>query len=117
MSTTKRALMKPIPTLAVALKWVASTTSIFSTPGPHWPTCWGSTTNAHTRSRGARIGTVPSKRIGRLQRYEVRSGSVRRCDRRRQVGGRFADEAGPAAHGTERIDDALVLRQMPGVRA
>ena len=37
MFTLKRALMNPIPTLAAALKWVASTTSIVSTPGPHWP--------------------------------------------------------------------------------
>ena len=41
MSTLKRALMNPIPTLAVALKWVASMTSIVSTPGPHWPTWFG----------------------------------------------------------------------------
>ena len=40
-----------------------SWTSIFSTPGPHWPTCSGSITNAQTRSREARIGTVPSKRM------------------------------------------------------
>ena len=51
MSTMNRALMKPMPTLAVALKWVSSTTSIFSTPGPHWPTCSGSMTNAQTLSR------------------------------------------------------------------
>ena len=64
MFTTKRALMKPMPTLAVALKWVGSTTSIDSTPGPHWPTCWGSTTNAQTRSRGAAISTVPANFMG-----------------------------------------------------
>ena len=38
MLTTNRALMNPIPTLAVALKWVSSMTSIDSTPGPHLPT-------------------------------------------------------------------------------
>ena len=35
MLTMKRALMNPTPTLAVALKWVSSMTSIDSTPGPH----------------------------------------------------------------------------------
>src|ERR1700704_3079080 len=60
-STTKGALMKPMPTLAVALKWVASATSIDSTPGPHWPTWFGSMTNAQTLARGAAISTVPSK--------------------------------------------------------
>ncbi len=64
MFTLNRALMNPIPTLAVALKWVASTTSIVSTPGPHWPTCSGSMTNAQTLSRDALIGTEPSKCIG-----------------------------------------------------
>ena len=61
MATLKRALMNPMPTLAVALKWVASTTSIVSTPGPHGPTCSGSMTNAQTFSRDALIGTEPSK--------------------------------------------------------
>ena len=61
MSTLNRALMNPMPTLAVALKWVSSMTSIDSTPGPHWPTWFGSITNAHTLSRGAAMSTVPSK--------------------------------------------------------
>ena len=60
MSALNRALMNPMPTLATALKWVASMTSIFSTPGPHWPTCSGSMTNAQTFSRDALIGTEPS---------------------------------------------------------
>ena len=59
MSTLNRALMNPIPTLAVALKWVSSTTSIVSTPGPHGPTWFGSMTNAQTLSRGAAMSTVP----------------------------------------------------------
>ena len=59
MSTMKRALMNPIPTFAVALKWVSSMTSIVSTPGPHGPTWFGSMTNAQTRSRGAVMSTVP----------------------------------------------------------
>ena len=53
------ALMNPIPTLATALKCRSSTTSIDSTPGPHWETWSGSVTNAQTRSRGALISTVP----------------------------------------------------------
>ena len=56
MSTLNRALMKPMPTFAAALKCVSSTTSIFSTPGPHWPTWFGSMTKAQTFSRDALIG-------------------------------------------------------------
>jgi hypothetical protein len=58
--TVNRALMKPTPTFAIALKWVGSMTSIDSTPGPQDPTSLGSTRNAQTRSRGARISTEPS---------------------------------------------------------
>ena len=66
MSTTKRALMNPTPTLALARKWVSSTTSIDSTPGPHDPTWFGSMTNAQTRSRGALMSTVPENCIESL---------------------------------------------------
>ena len=37
MSTVKRAEMNPTPTLALALKWSSSMTSMDSTPGPHEP--------------------------------------------------------------------------------
>ena len=77
MSTLNRALMKPIPTLAVALKWVSSTTSIFSTPGPHWPTWSGSMTNAQTFSR---------RRVDRDGAFEVHA--VLRGDREVASAGR-----------------------------
>ena len=59
MSTTNRALMNPMPTLAVALKWSSSTTSIDSTPGPHWPDLVGVDEERPDPSRGASISTVP----------------------------------------------------------
>jgi hypothetical protein len=74
MFTTNRALMNPIPTFAVALKCRSSITSIDSTPGPHRPTWFGSMTNAQTRSRGAAMLTVPSKRIGSSGDGSVRQG-------------------------------------------
>ena len=60
-SALNRALMNPMPTLALARKWVSSTVSTDSTPGPHWPTWVGSVTNDQTLSRGAAISTEPSK--------------------------------------------------------
>ena len=53
--------MKPMPTLATALKWVVVDDLDLLDAGPHWPTWSGSMTNAQTFSRDALIGTVPSK--------------------------------------------------------
>src|SRR4051794_38713570 len=116
MFTLNLALMNPTPTLAAALKCVSSMTSIASTPGPHCPTCAGSMTNAQTFSRDALIGTEPSKCMGPpAPGY----GSVvhRRVFVGRQVRRRFLDEPGPAPDRAERVDDAVVIGEVPGVSA
>ena len=73
-------------------------------------------TNAQTRSRGAAISTVPSK----CMRSSGRVGRVGQSHRR-VLGGRRGtspapDEPGPAADRAERVDDAVVLGEVPGVR-
>jgi hypothetical protein len=101
MFTTKRALMNPMPTLAVALKWVSSTTSMDSTPGPHWPTWLGSMTKAHTRSRGAAMSTVPAN--------FMRTSESERRGRQRGVGcptDRPSDDTG-GARSTIAVDSAV----------
>src|ERR1700675_138163 len=100
----KRAVMKPTPTLARARKWVASMTSIDSTPGPQEPTWLGSMRNAQVFSRDAAISTVPSKCI---------CSSARRSVRGRRVRDGILDEARPAADAAEGVDDAAVLGDVP----
>src|SRR4051794_4465927 len=116
MFTLNLALMNPTPTLAAALKWVSSMTSIDSTPGPHCPTCAGSMTNAQTFCRDALIGTEPSKCMG-PPAPGYRSVVHRRVFVGRQVRRRLLDEPGPAPDGAERVDDAVVIGEVPGVSA
>src|SRR5215213_1052748 len=89
--------------------------SIDSTPGPQEPTWLGSMRNAHTRSRGAAIWTVPENCMDVSEEGRSRPGGG-------GGGGRgggdvrpgLRDEGGAAAHPAEGVHDPVVLGEVAG---
>src|SRR5882762_8768247 len=55
--------MGPTPARTTTLKWRGSVTSRLCTSGAQVVTCAGSVKKDHTRSRGASMSSLPSKRI------------------------------------------------------
>src|SRR5829696_1319288 len=89
--------------------------SIDSTPGPHEPTWLGSMRNAHTRSRGAAIWTVPENCMDVSEEGRSGPGGGGGGGRGgRDVRPGLREEGGAAAHPAEGVHDAVVLGEVAG---